>query len=61
MKAFTKTKGGTNIMKKKYTAPSVEITVLETKDIITTSGIFEDVDMMSVMGFGKIEIDIDLQ
>ena len=47
--------------KKKYTAPSVEITELETKDVITVSGIFEDVDMLSTIGFGEIEIDIDLQ
>ena len=47
--------------KKKYTAPSVEITELETKDVITVSGIFEDVDMMNVIGYGKIGIEIDLQ
>lgn len=49
-----------NKMKKTYSAPSVEITVLETKDIINVSGIFEDVDMSSVMGYGRIDIEIDL-
>lgn len=46
--------------KKKYIAPSIEITVLETKDVITISGIFEDVDMMAIMGMGKINIEMDL-
>ena len=45
--------------KKKYTAPSVEITELETKDVITVSGFFEYVDM-DIMGIGKIEIEMDL-
>ena len=44
--------------KKKYIAPSIEITVLETKDVITISGIFESVDMMGLIGMGKIEMDI---
>ena len=46
--------------KKKYTAPSIEMTVIESKDIITISGIFEDVDMMAIMGMGKINIEMDL-
>ena len=44
--------------KKKYTAPSVEITELETKDVIAVSGIFEDVDMLNVIGYGIIEMDL---
>ena len=47
--------------KKKYTAPSVEMTEIETKDVITVSGIFEDFDIINTIGFGKIELDIDLQ
>lgn len=61
MKAFMKIKGALIMNKKKYTAPSVEITELETKDVITVSGIFEDVDMMNVIGYGKIGIEMDLQ
>lgn len=50
-------------MKKTYIKPSLEITEIETKDVITTSGIggiFEDVDMMNTIGIGKIDIEIDL-
>lgn len=46
--------------KKKYAAPSVEMTEIETKDVITVSGIFEEVDSINTIGFGKIEIDIDI-
>ena len=44
--------------KKVYTAPSLEITTLETEDIMLVSGIFESVDMMGLIGMGKIEMDI---
>lgn len=44
--------------KKMYTAPSLEITEVETKDIITVSGIFESVDMLNVIGYGIIEMDL---
>ncbi|MBQ2942446.1 MAG: hypothetical protein IJD97_09435 [Clostridia bacterium] len=47
-------------MKKTYIKPSLEITEIETKDVITVSGIFEDVDMMNTIGIGKIDIEIDL-
>lgn len=50
-------------MKKTYIKPSLEITEIETKDVITISGlggIFEDVDMMNTIGIGKIDIEIDL-
>ena len=36
----------------------VEITEVETKDIITVSGIFESVDMLNVIGYGIIEMDL---
>lgn len=62
MKAYMKTEEECK-MKKPYIKPSLEITEIETKDVITTSGIggiFEDVDMMNTIGFGKIDIEIDL-
>ncbi len=46
--------------KKKYIAPSLEVTEIETADVITASGIFEDVDTDNNIGIGKIEIDMDL-
>ena len=47
--------------KKAYVAPSFDISVIDTEDIITISGIFEDVDMLGIMGFGKIQLEMDIQ
>ena len=43
-------------MKKVYEAPIAELEIIETKDIITTSGIQEDLDLSS---FAIVELDFE--